>query len=309
MTINTKILLTAAFVLSALSPMAAQTVEEIPLRPIDPQLRGDALPTEQVIFRSFFLDDRGLNRVIRGVTFATLTIYRPVPEKNNGTAIVAYPGGGYGMVVIDREGHWIARHFQNLGYTVAVLKYRLPKPRLTGSALPLSQQDALEAIRHVRRNAAGWGINRVGVIGGSAGGHLAGSTAFFGKTDDGSRPDFVALLYPVICMDPPYVNQGSRNALLGQNPSPERVAEFSLERQVHPGLPPFFLVHARDDSVVPVENSRLLAEALRKANVSVMLIEYNTGNHGFSLGLNPNHETASWKDAFVKWLNELPRNK
>lgn len=298
--------LAAVFLLVAFASLGAQTVEEYPLRPIDPKLKAAESPSERVVFRPRSVDDHGFNRTLLETSFATLTIYRPAPENNRGTAIVACPGGGYGMVVIDREGHWIARYFQKLGYTVAVLKYRLPKPGVTGDALPLSQQDALEAIRYARAHAAAWGVKRVGIMGGSAGGHLAGSTAFFGEAGDGSMPDFVALLYPVICMDPPYAHQGSRDNLLGPSPSPERVAEYSLERRARPGLPPFFLVHAKDDKVVPIENSRLLAGALRKANVPVTLIEYNTGSHGFSLGRAPGHETAGWKDDFVKWLDALP---
>jgi acetyl esterase/lipase len=285
----------------AASPDAA-TVEEYPLRSINPDVPDNESPVERMIYRSSLLDDRGLNRLICESAFAVLTIYRPTPEKNNGVALVACPGGGYGMIVIDREGHWIARHFQNLGFTVVVLKYRLPRPEITGDALPLSQQDALETLRQVRLHAPGWDVNQVGIIGSSAGGHLAASTAVFGRMADGTRPDFVVLLYPVVCLEPPFAHWGSGRALLGPGASPERVAEYSLERRARPGLPPFFIVHAKDDKIVPVENSRLLAGALRGASVPVTLIEYDTGGHGFSLELSPGHETGGWKDEFVKWL-------
>lgn len=284
----------------------APTVEDHPLRPINPALPDNESPVERMIYRSTLLDDRGLNRLICESAFAVLTIYRPAPEKNNGTALIVCPGGGYGMIVIDREGHWIARHFQSLGFTVVVLKYRLPRPDVTGDALPLSQQDALETLRQVRLHAPGWGVNRVGIIGSSAGGHLAASTAIFGRMADGTRPDFVALLYPVVCLEPPFAHWGSGKALLGPGASPARVAEYSLERRAHPGLPPFFIVHAKDDKIVPVENSRLLAGALRGVSVPVTLIEYDSGGHGFSLELTPGHETGGWKDEFVKWLAALP---
>lgn len=261
-----------------------------------------------MIYRSTLLDDRGLNRLVCESSFAVLTIYRPASDKNNGVALIVCPGGGYGMVVIDREGHWIARHFQELGYTIVVLKYRLPQPRITGDAVPLSQQDALETLRLVRRRASDWGVKRVGILGSSAGGHLAASTAILGEPEDGTRPDFVALLYPVVCMEPPFAHWGSCKALLGSEASPARIAEYSLERQARAGLPPFFLVHAKDDKIVPIENSRLLADALRKAGVPVTLVEYETGGHGFSLELKPGHETGNWKKNFLKWLATLPAN-
>ncbi|EIP98244.1 esterase/lipase [Opitutaceae bacterium TAV1] len=284
-----------------------QTVEEFPLHPAEADQWNGEPSSEKVIFRPFSLDDHGFNRAIQDVTLATVTVYHPPPEKNNGTALVVCPGGGYGVVVIDREGHWPARFFQKLGFIVIVLKYRLPRPRITdGDPLPLSQRDALDALRYVRRNAAVWGARRVGIWGASAGGHLAASTAFFGGMEDASQPDFVALLYPVVCMGPPYSNRDTRDALLGREVSSARLAAFSLERQVRANLPPFFIVHAADDLVVPVENSRLLTAALREKNVPVSLVEYTEGGHGFSLGLSPDHETATWKDAFINWLRLLP---
>lgn len=281
-----------------------QTVAEFPLWPIDPNLSEDQWPSERVTYRSCMLDDRGLNRGIREVSFATLTIFRPAPENDKGIAMVACPGGGYGIIVIDREGNSLARHFQNLGYTVAVLKYRLPSPQVTGAGLPLSQQDALEAIRQIRARSVEWGLKHVGIIGASAGGHLACSTAFFGVAAEGTCPDFVAALYPVVSMEDPLAHKDSRRALLGQAPRPELMAAYSLEKLVRSGLPPFFLIHAVDDSIVSVENSRVFAAALRKVNCSVKLTEYQTGGHAFSLGVE-GHATTRWKMDFVEWLEAV----
>jgi acetyl esterase/lipase len=125
-----------------------------------------------------------------------------------------------------------------------------------------------------------------------------------GEAANGSRPDFVALLYPVVCMDGPYVHAGSRKQLLGSAPTAERVAEFSLERRARAGLPPFFLLHARDDKGVPPQNSELLAAALREKGVAAELLLVATGGHGFGLGRDA--ESGRWKDAFLNWLDQLP---
>jgi acetyl esterase/lipase len=216
------------------------------------------------------------------------------------------PGGGYSYVAIDREGYALGRYFSARGITVAVLKYRLPDPEATRDGLPLSQQDALAAVQFVRAHAQEWSIDpkRIGILGGSAGGHLAGSVGILGDAANGSRPDFVALLYPVVCMDGPYVHKGSRTKLLGASPSPERVAEFSLEQRARAGLPPYFLVHAKDDKGVPMQNSELFAAALKEKGVPAELMIVETGGHGFGLGRDA--ESARWMPAFLSWLDRLP---
>ena len=285
-------------------PAAAQTIEEIPLRAALPARTPNA--TEEVIYRFNNLDDRGFNRVVQKITVPTLTVFHPPRAEHRGAAIVVCPGGGYTYIAIDREGYALGRYFSARGLTVAVLKYRLPDPATTGDEMPLSQQDALAAVQFVRNHAAEWGINpqRVGIVGGSAGGHLAGSVGILGQAADGSRPDFVGLLYPVVCLDGPYVHQGSRTKLLGAAPTAARRAEFSLERRARPGLPPYFLVHARDDRGVPPQNSELLAAALREKGVPVELLLVATGGHGFGLGRD--EESGRWKDAFLGWLDRLP---
>jgi acetyl esterase/lipase len=283
---------------------SAQTVEEIPLRAPLPSNTPPSI--EEVVYRHNNYDDRGFNRVVQKVTVPTLTVYHPTGSARRGAAMVVCPGGGYSYVAIDREGHALGRYFSERGITVAVLKYRLPNPEVTKDGLPLSHQDALAAVQFVRERAKEWGVDpkRVGILGGSAGGHLAGSIGMLGEAANGSRPDFVALLYPVVCMDGPYVHEGSRTKLLGSTPAPERVAEYSLEKRARAGLPPYFLVHAKDDKGVPSQNSELLAAALREKSVPVELLLVESGGHGFGLGRGA--ESARWKDAFLAWFDKLP---
>ncbi len=284
----------------------AQSSTEIPLYPVEEQPSKTAPVPERITYRLFGLDDRGFNRLVQDITIPTMTIYHPEKPRHRGAAVVICPGGGYRFLVVDREGGAYARYLQQQGITAVVLKYRLPQPSVTGNALPFSQQDALAAVQFLRAHAQEWGLDehRIGIVGSSAGGHLAGSTAILGNATTNSRPDFVVLLYPVIFMDGPFVHQGSRERLLGSSPTAERLAEFSLERRARAGLPPFFIVHAMDDKVVPVDNSRLFAEALQKVGVPVELHLYETGGHGFSLGNNA--ETKQWPVQFLDWLDALP---
>lgn len=291
--------------LAAAAARAAEPIiEEFPLRA--PLPANTPPTTEEIVYRHTHLDDRGFNRAVQAVTVPTLTVYRPASPSARGVALIVCPGGGYGRIAIDIEGHALGRHFSARGITIAVLKYRLPDPARTKDGLPLSQQDALAAVKFVRDRAAAWGISprRIGILGGSAGGHLAGSVGILGTAAEGTRPDFVTLLYPVVCLEGPYAHQGSRTNLLGRGATPERLAEFSLERHARPGLPPFFLVHARDDAGVPPQNSELLAAALRQHGVPVELLLVATGGHGFGLGRDA--ESRRWAEAFLAWLEKLP---
>lgn len=284
--------------------LRAQTIEEIPLRA---PLPGNTPPsTEEIVYRHNNYDDRGFNRVVQKVTVPTLTVYRPAKPDARGTALIVCPGGGYSYVAIDREGHALGRYFSARGITVAVLKYRLPDVEQTKDGLPLSQQDGLAAVQFMRGRAKEWGLNpkRIGILGGSAGGHLAGSIGVLGQAADGSRPDFVALLYPVVCMEGPNLHAGSRTRLLGPSPSAERIAEFSLERRARADMPPYFFVHAKDDKGVPPQNSELFAAALKEKGVGAEVLIVETGGHGFGLGRGP--ESERWKDAFLAWLAKVP---
>lgn len=237
-----------------------------------------------------------------------ITVHLPAQEKASGTAMVICPGGGYGGRVVEGEGHGIARWLNAHGIVGVVLEYRLPK----GNHLrPLL--DAQRAIRLVRSRAAQWKINpdRIGIIGFSAGGHLAATAGTHFDTGrrnsrdsverQSCRPDFMVLVYPVITMGE-LGHAGSRKNLMGLSPSPDLIASLSNEKQVTAGTPPAFLTHARTDAVVPVEHSRLFAAALRANHVPVELLEFPKGNHGFN-GYK-GEEWDAWQRRSIEWLNE-----
>ncbi|HUT34211.1 MAG TPA: alpha/beta hydrolase [Planctomycetota bacterium] len=239
----------------------------------------------------------------------TLTVYRPPADKATGTALVICPGGGYGGLVTGPEGHGIARWLGEHGIAGMVLEYRLPRGR---AFVPLL--DAQRAIRTVRARAKEWGVapNRIGIIGFSAGGHLASTAgthfdAGDPKADDpiarlSCRPDFVVLVYPVVTMGSK-THGGSRNNLLGRNPTPERVALFSNEKQVTDQTPPMFLAHAKDDGLVPPDNSRDLYEALRAHKVAAEYLELPRGGHGLNGYSGP--MWAAWQAGCLEWLAKV----
>lgn len=231
------------------------------------------------------------------------------PERPDSTAIVICPGGGYGGLVTGAEGHGIAKWLNTNGITGVVLEYRLPKGR---SFVPLL--DAQRAIRTVRANAEQWGVDRqrVGIMGFSAGGHLAATAATHfdsGKADStdhvqqqSSRPDFAILVYPVITMNA-QTHGGSRRNLLGAAPSPEMLKLFSNEQQVSDETPPAFLAHAVDDKPVPIENSRLFYQALQKHNIPSKLLELPSGGHGLNGYKGPMWD--AWQKQSLEWLAGL----
>jgi acetyl esterase/lipase len=222
----------------------------------------------------------------------TLTVWRPRPEVATGSAVVVCPGGGYTMLAMDHEGKQVAEWLNSIGVTAFVLKYRLG-PRYHHPAM---LQDAGRAIRTVRAGAAKWQIDphRIGILGFSAGGHLASTAGTHfdtGKPDAedpiervSSRPDRMILVYPVIALAAPFGHAGSRKNLLGDNPSQELVESLSNERQVTKDTPPTFLAHTNADTGVPAENALLFALALRKEKVPVELHLFERGTHGLGLG-------------------------
>ena len=231
---------------------------------------------------------------VSDVTVPTLTIYRAA--KPNGMAIVACPGGGYVRLATAHEGHAMAAWFNAQGITFAVLKYRMPN---THHDVPLS--DALQAIRIMKQHADDWGYNKVGILGASAGGHLASTAAT--HFDAETRPDFQILFYPVITMGE-YTHQGSKNLLLGKNPSEELVKLYSNELQVNEQTPPAFIMHSSDDKAVPVQNSINYCLAMCKYNVPVSMHFYPVGGHGW--GYNESFPyKPQWKSEMEKWLKEL----
>lgn len=227
-------------------------------------------------------------------TEATLTIY---PAKNpNGQAIIACPGGGYAGVAVNHEGHDMAVWFNTQGITYAVLHYRMPYGNHT---IPLS--DAHQAIRYMRANAEQLGFRQLGIMGSSAGGHLASTAAT--HFDAETRPDFQILFYPVITMGKA-THQGSKNLLLGESPSADLVKLYSNELQVNEETPPAFIMHSSDDKTVPVCNSVDYYTALVKHGVSASMHLYSIGGHGW--GYNETFPYKSqWKAELEKWLREI----
>ena len=242
-----------------------------------------------------------------GVTKPTLEIYLPEKEKSTGVAVVICPGGGYAVVVYQAEGVRTAKEFAKNGIAAFVLKYRLPNDSTMIDKKIGPLQDAQQAIKVVRENAAKWGINKnkVGIMGFSAGGHLASTEATHykkavieNKDNTNLRPDFQILVYPVISMEDSLTHLGSRTNLLGKNPSKKIIDEFSNELHVNANTPPAYITQAADDKVVDVDNSIVYWEALRHHNVSAELHIYPKGNHGFVLRL----PTEEWMSTIFKWM-------
>ncbi len=239
----------------------------------------------------------------------TLSIYLPPAERAVGTAVVVCPGGGYRNLAFDHEGDQVARWWNSQGVAAFVLKYRLG-PKYNH---PTEKNDVLRAIRWVRAGAWRYGVapDRIGVMGFSAGGHLASTAATLFEPGDpdaedqvehaSSRPDFAVLGYPVIVLDAAYTHQGSKRNLLGENPDPALVELLSTEKQVTADTPPTFLFHTNEDTGVPAENSIDFYLALRKAGVPAELHIYERGPHGVGLAWS-DRVLGSWPDRLADWL-------
>lgn len=239
----------------------------------------------------------------------TLTVYLPEKARATGAAIVVCPGGGYGTLALDHEGEQIAQWLNDEGIAAFVLQYRHAPDY--GHPIPIT--DSQRAVRTVRAGAANWGLSpdKIGILGFSAGGHLAASTGVLadGPQPDAAdpidrvsaRPDFMILMYPVITMQDDFTHKGSRKNLLGENPDPDLVERYSLERQVSAETPPAFLVHTTEDTVVPVENNIQLYLALKNHGVPVELHVYEKGRHGLGLG-GGDVAFANWPSQCMNWL-------
>ena len=246
---------------------------------------------------------------ISHISKPTLAIYLPSKEKANGTSIVICPGGGYGINAMGHEGIDIAKKFVEMGITAFVLKYRLPDDSVMEDKTIAPLQDAQQAMKTVRDNAAKWNINpaKIGIMGFSAGGHLASTAGtHFNKSliqnssNTNLRPDFMMLIYPVISFNDSIGHRGSRDNLLGKNPSAAMIKLYSNEEQVTGETPPTFLVHASDDKAVNPENSTHFYEALIRNNVKAELHIYQGGGHGFGMK-NPTTKEL-WMDRLANWL-------
>ena len=285
----------ASLLLAVAAPLAAASPDVVPLWP-------EGVPGARQNGAAYAGDDRAATAYA-----PTLTVYSPATGRANGTAVVVCPGGGYVGLAFDHEGVHYARALNDMGVTAFVLRYRVR----TRHPAPLL--DALRAIRLVRSQAERYHIrpDRIGIMGSSAGGHLAATAATLfdhplGRTGAGldkvsARPDFLILAYPVITMTGPDAHAGSRNALLGANPTEDDLRLMSVDTQVTGATPPTLLIHTQQDRLVPVENSILFYQALTRANVPAEMYLFERGPHG--IGMRPGIGTASdWPRRAQEWL-------
>ena len=245
-----------------------------------------------------------------------IEVYLPSKQSATGQAIVVCPGGGYGILAYDWEGTDIAKWLNANGIAAIVLKYRLPNSKSNVDPKLSPLLDAQRAIRTVRANAGKWNIkkDKIGIIGFSAGGHLASTAGtHFDKGNptaadtidrQSSRPDFMVLMYPVITMLRQSMHQGSRNNLIGANADSATTKYYSNELQVTKETPPTFLVHASDDKTVPVENSIIFYQALIANSIPAEMHIYPYGSHGFGLAIGKGY-LSTWTDRCIDWLQSL----
>jgi acetyl esterase/lipase len=286
-------------------PALADPTEVLPLWPGDPPGAAGVTAVETIIERR---ETDGLrDRAVTHTRKPTLTVFRPA--RPNGAAMILMPGGGYERVVIDKEGFETARWLADRGYVCFVLLYRLPGDGWgAGPDAPL--QDAQRAVRLARSRAATLKFDpaRVAIMGFSAGGHLAASltTRFDAKVYEpvdavdslSARPDLSALIYPVISMADGPAHAGSRARLLGANPSAEQIALYSPDQGVTVQDPPVFLVHAADDTTVPVVNSLMMFTALKAKAIPTEMHIFEEGGHGFGLRGIAGKPVAAWPSLF-----------
>lgn len=292
----------------ALAAPAGGPPLQLPLWPgTAPGSEGLALP-QRIVERS--ADPALPDRYLDGIGAPFLTVYRP--RKPDGRALLVVPGGGYQRVVLDKEGSALVPAFaQEAGLTLFVLHYRLPgEGHRDARDVPLA--DAQRAIRLIRRHASGWGLDpdSVGVMGFSAGGHVAASLAtrhaerVYPAVDAAdaldARPAYAVLVYPVIDMGA-HAHPGSRSKLLGEDPDAAAVRAYSLQNRVDASTPPVFQLHAQDDEVVPVENTLLFEAALRAAGVEHETHLYAHGGHGFGVR-GARGTLAAWPSLAIAWI-------
>ncbi len=250
--------------------------------------------------------------IISDVTRPTLTPYLPPKDQATGKAVIICPGGGYSILAASHEGEDVAKEFNKKGIAAFVLKYRLPRDSSMVDKTTGPLQDAQRAIQLVRENASEWEIDpdQIGIMGFSAGGHLASTAGTHFKREvidnpknTSLRPDFMVLVYPVISFDTLIGHSGSAKNLLGDNPSQESVHLFSNDKQVTQDTPPTYLVHAKNDNV-SVQNSYVFEAALKEHNVPVETTYFEGGGHGF--GMINSTTDVRWMDHVEKWIKNLP---
>jgi acetyl esterase/lipase len=290
-----------------ISPIQAQNIT-LPLWNGTPPLQKEMDLKEEVV-------SEGIVR-IGNVQIPTIEVYLPAKQIATGQAVVIFPGGGYGILAYDWEGTDFAKWLNSQGIAGIVVKYRQPKSASLTDPKEVPLMDAQRAIRLVRQNASDWNIasSKVGVMGFSAGGHLAStlSTQYSHNVDRtmdaidalSARPDFSILVYPVITFVNPAIHSGSMKALLGDLDTDDLKKRFSAELNVTEETPPTFLVHAGDDTGVPVENSLLYYAALRTKRVAASLHVYPNGGHGFAFGLGKG-PVENWRNVLLDWMEAL----
>jgi acetyl esterase/lipase len=299
------VLLPLTFLL--LFTLAGAQEHRLPLWPGIPPLQKDTSLRENVV-------SQGIVR-ISNVQTPSLEVYLPTQQIATGEAVLIFPGGGYGILAYDWEGSDFAKWLNSQGIAGIVVKYRLPLSASLTDPKEVPLLDAQRAIRLVRQHAEDWHINpnRVGVMGFSAGGHLAStlSTAYLHRAipaqdvvdELSARPDFSILVYPVISFKEAVTHAGSKKNLLGDQETPALVDRFSNELQVTADTPPTFLVHAQDDKAVPLENSLLYYQALHANGVKAALHIYPTGGHGFAFGMDKG-AVSGWREVLLAWMKE-----
>lgn len=279
------ILVTALLIMT--TSLCAQKPIELPLwpngAPNSNELKGDEQEMD--------------NGRVSNIKNPDITVYRA--EHPSGMAVIMCPGGGYARLAMNHEGHDMAPWFNTQGITYVVLKYRMPNGH---NEVPFS--DVEQAIRLVRQHAAEWNINpaKIGIMGASAGGHLA-STLATHYTSKETRPDFQILLYPVITMDANFTHAGSRENLITKNPSADLIAKYSNELQVNAQTPQAFIALSSDDKAVLPQNSINYYLALLKHNVPATMHIYPTGGHGWGFRDNFTYK-RQWTDELEKWLRD-----
>ena len=274
----------------------------------------EGIPCENDLEMEVVMRD-DIGRVINKVHTPEIEVFLPPAYRANGTGVVICPGGGYRILAYDWEGVEMAKWLNTLGIAAFVLKYRLPHWETDECRETVAIMDAQRAIRMVRSKAEMWNLDkdRIGIMGFSAGGHLASTAAtHFDKGKPNAslevekfscRPDFAILMYPVITMDTSFTHMGSRNNLIGNTPTAERTAYFSNEDRITKDTPPTLLIHANDDEAVEPENSVSFYLALREAGVPAALHIYEGGGHGFSFG-EGRGSVVQWTEACEGWLRD-----
>ncbi len=282
------------------------------------RLWNENMPYSTGIIGQEELTDQGH---VRNIQDPTITVYLPEESKNTGAAVVICPGGGYWLLAIKHEGHDVARWLNSIGVAGIVLKNRLPTSENITDSSEVALTDAQRAVRMTRYHAAEWGIDpaKIGIMGFSAGGHLASTAGTHfdrGQAESADsvqkvscRPDFMILMYPVISMSEPFMHSGSAKNLIGANPTEEQKLRFSNEKQVTADTPPTILIHSSDDKSVPVANSIVFYQALNAHGVSAELHVYNSGAHGYGLGRRDGSSHNLWTQTCEAWLKDMVLGK